>query len=141
MTTTATAALLYGQGVSFPPRVGPDGSIVWSLGELNVRECIATLLRTVPGERVELPGYGCGLRRYLFEPNSVTTLQLITEDVQQAVALWEPRVRLDGVDVAVNADDPRAVDVAVRYTLVATGLATQLEVTIAPDGSPTEATS
>lgn len=139
--TTATAALLYGQGVSFPPRVGPDGSIVWSRGELNVRECIATLLRTVPGERVELPAYGCGLRRYLFEPNSVTTLQLITEDVQQAVALWEPRVRLDGVDVSVNAHDPRAVDISVRYTLVATGLATQLEVTIAPDGSATEVTS
>ena len=51
-----SGAALYGQGISFPPRVGPDGAIVWSTGELNVRECICTILRTRPGERVELAG-------------------------------------------------------------------------------------
>ena len=62
--------LLYGQGLSFPPRVGPDGSMLWSIGEINVRECICTILRTSPGERVEMPTFGCGLRRFLFEPNT-----------------------------------------------------------------------
>src|SRR5262249_23731244 len=66
-----TPAALYGQGISFPPRVGPDGGMVWSAGEQNVRECICTILRTQPGERVERPGFGCGLDRYLFEPNTV----------------------------------------------------------------------
>lgn len=134
--TTASAALLYGRGVSFPPRVGPDGGIVWSSGELNVRECLATLLRTLPGERVELPTYGCGLRRYLYEPNSVATLRLISEDVQVAIVRWEPRVRVDDVTASVSPSDPRAVEVSMRYTLVATGLAERLLVTVAPDGTP-----
>ena len=39
-----------------------------------MRECICTILRTSPGERVEMPTFGCGLSRFLFEPNTVATL-------------------------------------------------------------------
>ena len=77
MTAAIDEGRIYGKGISFPPRVGPDGTIVWSAGELNVRECICTILRTRPGERVELPAFGCGLDRYLYEPNNVATLRLI----------------------------------------------------------------
>ena len=35
---------LFGRGISFPPRVGPDGRVVWSEGEANVRECIEIVL-------------------------------------------------------------------------------------------------
>jgi Bacteriophage baseplate protein W len=139
MTLDVTDAGLYGQGISFPPRIAPDGSMVWSAGELNVRECICTLLLTLPGERVEMPAYGCGLRRYLYEPNSVGTLRLISEDVQRAITRWEPRVRLDGVTATVNTEEPRAVDVSVSYTLVSTGTAQQLRVTVGPDGTGTGA--
>jgi uncharacterized protein len=123
-------ASLYGQGISFPPRVGPDGAIVWSAGELNVRESICTILRTRPGERVELPGFGCGLDRYLFEPNTVPTLRLIVEDVRAALGRWEPRVRLDNVTATVRPDDARAVDVTITYTLVATGTRQGLQLTL-----------
>jgi len=129
-----TSANLYGQGISFPPRVGPDGAIVWSAGELNVRENICTILRTRPGERVELPEFGCALDRYLFEPNTVPTLRLIVEDVQRALTRWEPRVRLDNVSATVHPDDVRAVDVTITYTLVATGLAQGLQLTLRTDG-------
>jgi phage baseplate assembly protein W len=121
---------IYGQGISFPPRVGPDGAIVWSSGELNVRECICTILRTRPGERVELPGFGCGLDRYLYEPNNVATLRLISEDVQTALAKWEPRIRLDDVTATLNPADVRAVDVAISYTLVATGSRERMQMTL-----------
>lgn len=141
MSLTATAALLYGKGVSFPPRVGPDGSLVWSAGESNVRECIAVLLRTLPGERVQMPSYGCGLRRYLYEPNTVSSLRLISEDVQLAISRWEPRVHLDDVTATVNPSDARAVDVSISYTLVATGAGEQMQVTVAPDGRGREVAS
>jgi|SRR5580692_4867828 phage baseplate assembly protein W len=121
---------IYGQGISFPPRVGPDGAIVWSSGELNVRECICTILRTRPGERVELPGFGCGLDRYLYEPNNVATLRLISEDVQTALAKWEPRIRLDDVTATLNPADVRAVDVTISYTLVATGSRERMQMTL-----------
>ena len=135
MTIESREALLYGQGLSFPPRVGPDGTLVWSAGELNVRECICTILRTRPGERVGRPGWGCGLQRYLFEPNTVSTLRLIVEDVQTALTRFEPRIHLDNVTAAINADDVRAVDINVSYTLVATGLAQQIAMTLQPENA------
>src|SRR5262249_9017665 len=121
---------IYGKGISFPPRVGPDGTIVWSAGELNVRECICTILRTRPGERVELPAFGCGLDRYLYEPNNVATLRLISEDVQTALPRWEPRVRVDDVTATVNPDDVRAVDITISYTLVASGSQERVQVAL-----------
>ena len=39
---------LYGRGMSFPPRVGPDGRIAWSEGETNIRESIQIILLTEP---------------------------------------------------------------------------------------------
>src|SRR5580658_8735005 len=106
---------IYGQGLSFPPRVGPDGAMVWSSGELNVRECICTILRTRPGERVERPSFGCGVDRFLFEPNSIATLRVIQEEVKQALQRWEPRITLNDVTATVNAVDPRDVDVTITY--------------------------
>ena len=133
MSISATPADLYGQGMSFPPRVGPDGAIVWSAGELNVRECVCTILRTRPGERVERPTFGAGLDRFLFEPNTVATLRLIQEEVQRAIARWEPRVAVSGVTATVNESDPRDVDVTVAYRLIATGAQERIAMTISAD--------
>jgi uncharacterized protein len=121
---------LYGTGLSFPPRVGPDGSMVWSTGEINVRECICTILRTSPGERVEMPAFGCGLSRFLFEPNSVATLRVIQQEVIQSLAQWEPRIAINDVTAAVNATDQRAVDVTITYTLIATSSQERLTMTV-----------
>lgn len=129
---TGPGAALYGTGLSFPPRLGPDGALAWSSGEINVRECLCTILRTAPGERVERPHFGCGLDRMLFEPNSVATLRQIQDAVTQAITRWEPRVRLAGVQAAVNGVDPRDVDVTITYTLVATGARERLAMTISP---------
>lgn len=130
MISSSTEVLLYGQGWSFPPRVGPDGAIAWSAGELNVRECICTILRTRPGERVQRQSFGCGLDRYLSEPNTTSTLRLIVEDVQQALARWEPRISLDNVTAIVDPGDVRAVDITVTYTLVATGITERVGMTL-----------
>lgn len=112
--------LIYGQSLSFPPRVGPDGRLVWSNGELNVRESICIILRTRPGERLQLPDFGCGLDQYLFEPNNVANLRLIQEAVKQSLSRWEPRIKLDDIRVALNPADPQMVDISVFYTLIAT---------------------
>jgi uncharacterized protein len=129
----AATANPLGQGMSFPPRIGPDGRIAWSSGEDNVRDLIRVILMTETGERSMRETFGCGLRRYLFEPNTVTTRQQIQDGITQAIARWEPRVSVDAVTVTPNADDARRVDIVVQFRLVATqaastlGLALQLQ--------------
>lgn len=114
------AAQLYGQGMAFPPRVLPDGSIAWSSGEDNIREAIRIVLMTEPGERLYLPTFGAGLGRFLFEPNTASTHTLIAERIQAALGAWEPRVKLESVEVAVDPDDPQAAIATITYRLVAT---------------------
>ena len=124
---------LYGTGLSFPPRVGPDGSMVWSSGEINVRECICTILRTSPGERVEMPTFGCGLRHFLFEPNTVATLRLIQQEVVQSLTQWEPRIAINDVTAALNPVNQNAVNITVTYTLIATSSQERLTMTVGLD--------
>ena len=125
------SADLYGRGIGFPPRVTSNGQLVWSSGELNVRESIAIILRTRPGERLLRPDFGCGLDRYLYEPNNVATLRLIQEEIKQAITRWEPRVALDDIQVATNAQEDRAVDITIVYTLIATRQRERIGLTLA----------
>lgn len=79
-----------------------------------VRQSIETILDTGPGERVMLPAFGCGLRRYLMAPNSVMTRTAIRQDVTQALATWEPRIRL--VEVSVTpGEEPTLVWIGISY--------------------------
>jgi phage baseplate assembly protein W len=120
----ADQADLYGRSIAFPPRVGPGGSMLWSAGE-----CI--ILRTQPGERLLRPDFGCGLDRFLYEPNDVATLRLIQEEVRRAITRWEPRVHLDEVRVESDPSDQRAVTITIAYTLVATGRRERLGLSLA----------
>lgn len=125
------SADLYGRGIGFPPRVAPNGQMVWSEGELNVRESICIILRTRPGERLLRPDFGCGLDRYLFEPNNVGTLRLIQEEVKRSLIRWEPRIQLDDIRVETDPADPRAVTITIVYTLIATQTRERLSLTVA----------
>ncbi|MDX1655184.1 MAG: GPW/gp25 family protein [Candidatus Competibacteraceae bacterium] len=111
----------FGRGMAFPPRVGADGRLVWSVGPDNIRDNIRVILLTEPQERLMLPSFGGGLKRFLFQPNTVTTQRLIQEAITQALGRWEPRIQVDRVGVETDPDDPRAALVEIRYRLVANG--------------------
>jgi uncharacterized protein len=111
---------VYGRGISFPPRVGPDGRIAWSEGLQNIRECIQIVLLTEQRERLNLRDFGGGLGQLLFEPNTITTHQLIRERIARALARWEPRIVVEDVAVELDPDDPEAALVTILYRLVAT---------------------
>ena len=111
---------LFGQGLSFPPRVDGNGRLSWSTGDDNVRESLRLILLTEPGERLMREEFGCGLRQYLFEPNTVRTRQLIRESIIRAIGRWEPRVAVDDVRVEADASDARLVAITILFRLVAT---------------------
>jgi uncharacterized protein len=111
---------LYGKGLGFPPRVGGEGRVGWSSGEANVRESIRIILMTEPGERLRLPGFGGGLRQFLFEPNTLSTRHLISERIKKVLTDWEPRIEVESVSVDPVDDDKQSAVATVTYNLVAT---------------------
>ncbi|HYH79735.1 MAG TPA: GPW/gp25 family protein [Longimicrobium sp.] len=121
---------VFGSGISFPVRLGPDGRVAISRGPDNVRECIRHVLLTEPGERVMLPDFGGGAGRFLFEPNTVSTRRRIQERIEESLRRWEPRIALQGVAVEEDPDDPRGAIATVRYQLVADGATEQVSVAV-----------
>ena|SRR5690349_17554389 len=128
------AGRLYGRGMAFPPHVGADGRIAWSEGETNIRENIEIILRTEERERLNLPSFGGGLRRYLFEPNTVTTRFQIQDRITRALQQWEPRVVVASVDVDEDPSDPQSAIATVHYQLVATSAAAQVSLRVSLGG-------
>lgn len=110
-----------GRGWSYPVAVDPETSgLNYVAGPEKVRESIWIVLDTEPGERLMRPSFGCGLRRYLHEPNTVAVRALIKHDVERALVAWEPRITVTDVTVTPG-DDPALVDIAIGYVHLRTG--------------------
>jgi uncharacterized protein len=122
---------VFGRGMAFPPRVGEGGRVMMSSGEQNIRESIEVILKTSRQERLRLPEFGGGLRRYLFEPNTVATRNSIQEQIETALAIWEPRIVIESVDVQEDPSDPETAIATIAYKLVATQTSERLTVAVA----------
>ncbi len=128
------AGELFGRSMAFPPRLGPDGRVAWSAGDDNIRESIRIILLTRPGERLFEPGFGAGLDRYLFEPNTASTRQVIKDRILKSLAQWETRIAVDSVDVDPDPADPTAAVATITYKLVATQTVERVSVTVTLGG-------
>jgi phage baseplate assembly protein W len=125
---------LFGRGISFPPRVGADGQIVWSTGEDNVRDSIKIILLTNQRERLRLPDFGGNLSQFLFEPNTVTTRHQIEEGIKRALSQWEPRIAAESVTVEADPEDPQAAIATIQYRLIATGARERVSLSVSLGG-------
>ena len=128
------AGRIYGRGMAFPPHVEPNGHVAWSEGETNIRQAIEVILKTEERERLNLPAFGAGLRRFLFEPNTVGTRHQISDRIQRALQLWEPRITVSAVEVEDDAADPQSAIATIRYQLIATRASGDVTVRVALAG-------
>ncbi len=103
-----------GTGLALPLLPGDGAALGWLGGLDLIRQSVTTILDTEPGERIMLPGFGCGLRRYLMAPNTVSTRSSMVADIRSALETWEPRIQLTAVDVTPD-DDPYLVWVDIAY--------------------------
>jgi phage baseplate assembly protein W len=104
-------------GIGWGVPLAPDplsGALVPVSGPEKVRQSILIILDTDPGERVMRPDFGCGLRRYLMQPNTTATRALIQREVSLALQLWEPRIEVRAVEVTPG-EDASLVFVEISY--------------------------
>jgi phage baseplate assembly protein W len=133
---------------AFPFRISPSsGQAAQSGYAAHVDEMIRQVLLTAPGERIDLPEYGCGLRRLLFAPNTGgappapglegvvsgdatgASVQLL---VRQALGRWLAGI-IEVAQVSVAAGDELhlgELQVELRYRLIDTQEARQLRVVV-----------
>jgi len=99
--------------------------------EAHVEQMIRQVLLTTPGERVNLPEFGCGLRRLLFAPNSEPLLASVQLSVQTALNRWlAEHISVSRVAATSPAPDGSQVSVRIEYVLKDTLAARSLEVIV-----------
>ncbi len=83
----------------------------------HVDQLVRQVLLTSPGERINRPDFGCGVKRMLFAPNSAVTASLAQVTIFQALNRWLSSVLVVG-DVRVEAVE-ETLTIKVSYTLKA----------------------
>jgi phage baseplate assembly protein W len=109
-----------GTGWAFPPRVDPRGRVALARQEWDVEEAIRMILLTPKGQRVMRPEFGCRIHELAFASNNASLMGLATYYVEEALSMWEPRIRLEEVGARADPDHPERILIDISYSLKAT---------------------
>lgn len=119
---------------AFPFRIDPVSHQASQTSyEAHVEQMIRQVLLTSPGERADLPSFGCGLRQLIFAPHSDAldaTTQLI---VLQALNQWlSSQIQVQKVRVVPPQEtgDIAQLMVQIEYVLIETRTNKNLEVLV-----------
>lgn len=105
--------------LDFPFGLDSSGRTAETDADDHVRDLIWQVLFTSPGERVNRPDFGCGLRQLVFAPNSDALAAATQTLVHGSLLRWlNELIAVDEVKVAARDE---TLEVTVGYTRRATG--------------------
>lgn len=90
---------LIGRGWTFPPQLGIHGGVALTTERNEIDQAIWIILSTAQGERVMRPTFGSRLHELVYAPLNNETFAQAKRYVQDALGMWEPRIRLIAVEV------------------------------------------
>lgn len=118
MAQRAGAGAFLGRGFRFPVQVDPaTGRMMTSEYEEDIKEAVYLILMTRKGERVRNPEFGCGIHEFAFGTTDFTTLKEMERKVEEALALWEPRIRDVDVTVSLDQEAEGKLKIGISYVI------------------------
>jgi phage baseplate assembly protein W len=110
---------IIGRGWVFPPRIDSRGSIALTDEHSEIEQAMVIILATPPGSRVMRPTFGCRLHELVFAPNNPQTVAQARRYVEEALGRWEPRIRVNDVEVHPDSQDPSRLLIEIHYEVKA----------------------
>lgn len=108
----------YGTGWSFPPAFNnTTRGVDMTSDSEDIQKSLEILLGTRPGERIMLPHYGCNLEELMFEPLTVTMQTYMKDVIETAINFYEPRIKLNRVDLSESDHNEGVVMIHIDYTI------------------------
>ncbi len=107
-----------GRGWAFPPNFSPktfQNSMVEA--EKDIQQSLMILLGTAPGERIIHPEFGCGINKLIYEPISNSLFTKIKDLIEQAILMFESRIKLNDVNVEFNPKIDGVIYITLDYTI------------------------
>ena len=111
---------IIGRGWAFPPRIGPQGTILLTHDRNEIEQAIFIILTTTPGQRVMRPTFGSRLQELVFSPNNGQTAAQAIRHVEEALGMWEPRIRLIKVDAYPDRLKANQLVIEIEFEVKAT---------------------
>ena len=109
-----------GVGWAFPVEVDARGRVALARGERDIEEAIRLILLTPKGQRPMRPDFGCQIHDLIFAPNDATTAGLAAYYVEEALGMWEPRIRVEEVTALPDPLDVGRLLLEIRYEIKST---------------------
>ncbi|HOW46965.1 MAG TPA: GPW/gp25 family protein [Rubrivivax sp.] len=116
----ASPKLVLGAGWGFPVVRDPERLLAVAAEDESVRQSILIILRTVKGERVMRPDFGCDLHELVFAVNDRSTRAAAAYEVREALKRWEPRIELMTVEADAAGPRGEVLLVSVEYRVRST---------------------
>lgn len=108
-----------GTALALPFAIDARGRTATAGGDRHLRDMIELVLFTTPGERVNRPEFGCGVRQLVFAPNSEALAAASEQLIHGALIRWLDSV-MSVQQVQVTAADA-TLTIQVVYTRRDTG--------------------
>jgi len=119
---------------AFPFRIdASSGQGAQAAYPAHVDQMIRQILLTAPGERVDLPDFGCGLRRQLFAPHNPAldpTTQILVKQALDTYLGGQIQVVDVTVTPAEETGDEARLELEIDYVLIDTLEPRQTRVTV-----------
>lgn len=110
---------ILGVGWAFPVAT-ERGRMAMARRERDIEESIAIILLTPKGQRLMRPEFGCKVHDLIFAPNDATTAGLAAYYVEDALAMWEPRIKVQEVAAQPDPEDAGKLLIHIHYQIKAT---------------------
>jgi uncharacterized protein len=111
---------LIGSGLSFPLHSDQRGALALAHGVQDIEQAIALILGTAPGERPMRPEFGCEVHDYVFDMIDAEMIGKVESAVRRALARWEPRIEVVGLDFDLDEVDQGKLVITISYEVLST---------------------
>ena len=103
--------------LKYPYSVGGRGIPNTTGADDHLRDLILQVLFTSPGERVNLPEFGVGVQKLVFEPSGDTLRSSAQFLISTSLQRWlGDRINVEQVTVSSNVGDENVVLIEIIYT-------------------------
>jgi uncharacterized protein len=109
-----------GVGWAFPVGIDPRGRIAVARNEQDVEQAIQMILLTPKGQRIMRPEFGCQIHDLIFSSADATMIGLAAYYVEEALRMWEPRIRLESVNVQPDPANNGLLLIDINYEIKST---------------------
>lgn len=111
-------AAFLGKGWAFPPtftRGGADIDMV-SAAE-DIHQSLRIIISTQPGERMMQDKFGCDMNSFVFAELDQGMKNTMRQTISDAILYHEPRIKLEGLSITEDEDEPGLLLISIEYTV------------------------